>query len=209
MKKFAEILIPCVLAALIAGCASSATTRFYMLCPVSKPAKAEQANYSVSVGPVTVPAVIDRQQIVVRTGANQVFIDEYERWASPLKDNIGRVIAEDISVLLGTSQITLFPQSTAAGASYRAMIDIVRFDLELGKAATLDALWNVSSAAALKDGKSQRGRTTITEPVKGGSYAELVAAQSLALGKLSADLAGAIQAMESQKTKNINSRPVQ
>lgn len=196
MKKITQILIPCVLAALVAGCASSAPPRYYMLNPVSAPGTAPQANFSVSVGPVSVPAFIDRQQIVTRTGPNRVHIDEFERWASPLKENIGRVVVQDLVSLLGTSRVTLFPETSAAGSSYRAVIDIMRFDSELGKSATLDAGWTVSSA---KSEESHRGRTTVTETAQGNDYAALVEAHSRAVGKLSADIAKAIQQMESQK----------
>ena len=196
MKKITQILIPCLLAALVAGCASSAPPRYYMLNPVSAPGTAPQANFSVSVGPVSVPAFIDRQQIVTRTGPNRVHIDEFERWASPLKENIGRVVVQDLVSLLGTSRVTLFPETSAAGSSYRTVIDIMRFDSELGKSATLDAGWTVSSA---KSDESHRGRTTVTETAQGNDYAALVAAHSRALGKLSADIAKAIQQMESQK----------
>ncbi|MEN6464400.1 MAG: PqiC family protein [Syntrophaceae bacterium] len=192
MKKIIKTLILCA-AVWFAGCASSLPTHFYMLNPVAAPGTAPQANYSVSVGPVSVPALLDRQQIVTRTGPNQVFIDEYERWASPLKENIGRVIVQDLVSLLGTSQVTMFPESTAAGASYRAIIDVMRFDSELGKSATLDVCWTVSSA---KNGQSHRGRTQLTEPAQGSGYPALVAAQSRALGQLSADIAGAIRKME-------------
>jgi len=197
MKKFMKILIPLMLAALLAGCATSSPTRFYTLSAVSEPAAAApQANYSVSVGPVSVPAFVDRQQMVVRTGPNQVFIDEYDRWASPLKDGIGRVIVQDLVSLLGTGHVTLFPESSAAGANYRAIIDIRSFETEPGKAATLDAGWTVSSAGS---GQSYRGRTTVTETARGSGYPDIVAAHSRALGKLSADIAKTIRDMEAQK----------
>jgi hypothetical protein len=98
--------------------------------------------------------------------------------------------------MLGTVQVTLFPQSTTAGVSYRIMIDVLRFDSEPGQAATLDALWTVSSA---KSGKSHRSRTTLTETTQGGDYAALVAAHSRALGQLSAEIAKTIQEIEAQK----------
>lgn len=196
MKKHVNILISCAIIILIAGCASSPPTRFYTLSSISAPAATPQVNYSVSVGPVSVPAVVDRPQIVIRTGPNKVFIDEFERWASPLKEDIARIIVENLISMLGTSQITLFPQSTATGASYRVMIDVLRFDSEPGKAAILDALWTVSS---LKGGRSHRGRTMIAEATQGGDYAALVAAHSRALGQLSGDVAGIIRKMETQK----------
>ena len=134
MKRFVNILISCAIVTSIAGCASS-PTRFYTLSPTAAPAVMPQANYSVSVGPVSVPAVVDRPQIVVRTGPNKVFMSEFDRWASPLKEDIARIIVENLIAMLGTAQVTLFPQSTAAGVSYRAIIDVLRFDSEPGKAA--------------------------------------------------------------------------
>lgn len=196
MKKLAHILIYSVIAVLITGCASSSPSHFYTLSSTATPSLTPQASYSVSVGPVTVPAVVDRPQIVVRTGPNQVSIGEFDRWASPLKDDIGRVVVEDLIAMLGTTQVALFPQSIAAGASYRVIIDVLRFDSELGKAAILDALWTVSSA---KDGPSRRSRTTLTEATQGEDYAALVAAHSRIIGRLSAEIARTIREIEAKK----------
>lgn len=62
-----------------------------------------------------------------------------------------------------------------------------------GGAATLDVLWTVRSS---KPEESRSGRTVLSEPTQGGGYTALVAAHSRALGKLSADIAGAIRAFE-------------
>jgi uncharacterized protein len=196
MKKQIKILIGCALAVVITGCASSSPSHFYTLAPVTGPAAGSPADYSVSVGPISVPAIVDRNQIVVLAGPNQVAIDDFNRWASPLKDDIGRVIMENLVFLLGTNLVSLFPQTAADGAAYRAGVHVLRFDSELGKSATLDALWTVNSA---KGKQSYRGRTTVTEATQGGDYAALVAAHSRALGRLSADIAKKIQEMETQK----------
>jgi uncharacterized protein len=196
MKRLANIISYCVVAVVIAGCASSSPTHFYTLDPTPVPAVAMQADYAVSVAPVSVPAFIDRQQIVLRTGPNKVFVDEYNLWASPLKDDIRRVVIEDLVSVLGTMQVMPSSQISAVGAKYRVTIDILRFDSELGKGASLDALWAVNAA---KGGQSGRGRTTITETVQGDDYAALVAAHSRALDGLSAAIAKKIQEMEGQK----------
>jgi len=196
MNRLATVIIYCTLAVLIAGCGASSPSRFYTLSPTASPAAAPPASYSVSVGPVSVPAVVDRPQIVVRTGPNQIIIEEFDRWASPIKGDIGRIVAENLISMLGTPQVSVFPQTTAVGASYRVSIDVLRFDSEPGKAATLDALWTVSSA---KDKQSRSGRTTLTEPAQGNSFTALVEAHSRALGRLSADIAGAIREIDAQK----------
>ncbi|MEN6321407.1 MAG: PqiC family protein [Syntrophaceae bacterium] len=195
MRRLAIIFISYTLAAVIAGCASS-PSRFYTLSPMGAPAVQPSSNFTVSVGPVSVPDVVNRLPIVLRTGPNQVFISEFDRWASPLKENIARVVAENLVSMLGTPHVTIFPQSSAAEASYRVMINILRFDSELGKAATLDAILTVNSA---KEGQPHRSRKTLTEPTQGDDYAALVAAHSRALGQMSAEIAGMIREIEAQK----------
>ena len=116
------------------------------------------------VGPVSVPAVVDRPQIVVTTGPNQVRPEEFNRWASPLQNNISRVVAENLVALLGTPRVILFSQTLGGDADYRAAIEVQRFESAPGEAATLDAVWTVSRA---KDGKSQTGRTTVREATIG------------------------------------------
>lgn len=196
MKKLAHKLICCIVAAAIAGCATSPQPRFYMLNSTPPPEGVPAVGCSVSVGPVSVPAAVDRPQIVIRTGPNQVFINEFDRWAAPLKNDIGRIVAENLASMLGTKQVTLFLQATAADASYRIAIDILRFDSEPGLKASLDALWTVRSA---KEDKSRRGRTTRTETAKGDDYAALAAAHSRALGHLSAEIAETIRELETLK----------
>ena len=138
--------------------------------------------------------MIDRPQMVVNVGPNQVGIDEFNRWASPLQSDIARVVAENLAKMLGTPLVSVFPQATAAGASYRVLIDVMRFESAPGKGATLDAVWTVRGA---KEGASRAGRTTVSEPVADGSTVALVAAHSRALGRLSGDVAEAIRALES------------
>jgi uncharacterized protein len=195
MKRIACTIV-CSLAALLAGCASPMPSHFYTLSPSALPPAATSAGYSVSLGPVSVPDAVDRPQIVIRTGPNEVHIDEFNRWASPLKGDIARILTENLVSMLGTPKITIFPQTTAAEASYRAVIDVLRFESEPGRAATLDALWKVVSR---KDGQSRSGRTTIAEPTQGANYAELVAAHSRALGRLSGEIAASIRELEGQK----------
>lgn len=195
MNRLTAIIISGLAAAVVAGCASS-PSRFYTLSPTAAPAAERQTGCTLSVGPVSVPAAVDRPQIVERTGPNQVYINEFDRWASPLKSDIARVVAANLASLLGTARVTVFPASSAADASYRVVIDVLRFESEPGRAATLDALWTVS---AVKGEGAVRNRTTLEEPAQGSDYAALAAAHSRALGRMSAEIAAAIRGMETGK----------
>ena len=190
-NKAAFAFLCCTLAAVGAGCASPRSD-FYTLSRSAKAAPVT-AGYSVAVGPVSVPEIVDRPQIVVRTGPNRVFIDEFHRWGSPLRDEIARGIAGNLAALLGALRVSVFPHSTSSAAKYRAAVDVMVFDSTLGDSAALDAIWGIRGAG---DGAIRSGRTTVREPVSDGSYAALVAAHSRALEKLSGDIADAIRGLE-------------
>lgn len=185
----------CAVFALMAGCASSRTAQFYTLSPSAISAATQTAGYGLSVGPVFVPPTVDRPQIVLQKGPNQVYISEFDRWAAPLKQEIARIVAENLAGKLGISQVTLFPQMTAEDSSYRVVIDILRFDSTLNHSAILDARWTVTSPA---ENKIQNGRVKITETVQGGGMADLVAAHSLALEKLSQAIAKDLETIQSR-----------
>jgi hypothetical protein len=184
-------LIVCTLAALAAGCASS-PARFYTLSATAAPSAAA-SKLSVAVGPVSIPSAVDRPQIVVSTSANQVTLDDFNRWASPLQDNVARVVADNLVAALGTPRVTLFPQTLGADADYRVQIEIRNFESAPGKYASLDAVWTVRRA---RDGKTETGRTSVRENVDDSSYDALAAAHSRGVARLSQDIAAVVRTLD-------------
>lgn len=191
IRRLVALAIPCIVVILVAGCGSTPGSRFYTLSATPAPA-GTPSDLSVAVGPVTVPGVVDRPQIVVSAGPNQVRLDEFNRWAAPLQSNISRVVADNLATILGTPRVSLFPQTMSAAADYRVGIQVQTFDSAPGDAATLDAVWTVSRA---KDGKMQTGRTAVREAAPQGGYDGVAAAHSRALARLSRDVADAVQAL--------------
>jgi len=192
MRRFAAFSIPCAFVILVAGCASTPASHFYTLSAATTPA-ATSSDLAVVVGPVSVPAVVDRPQIVVTTGPNQIRVEEFSRWASPLQDNISRVVAQNLVALLGTPHVTLSPQTLSADAGYRVAIEVQSFESTPGNSAMLDAAWTVRR---MSNGKSKMGRTDVREAVQDNSYDALAAAHSRAVARLSQDIADAVQALE-------------
>jgi uncharacterized lipoprotein YmbA len=194
MHRKAPIAALCLLAALGAGCATQ-PAHFYTLSRTATPATAAAATSAVSVvvGPISIPAIVDLPQIVVSTGPNQVTIDEFNRWASPLQNNISRVVAENLVAMLGTPRVSQFQQSLNADADYRAAIEVQSFESRPGEAATLNAVWVVRRT---KDGKAETGRTTVREAAPDKSYEALAAAHSRALERMSRDIADAVTALD-------------
>lgn len=181
----------CAVLLLVAGCASP-DSRFYALSAAPAPAASPSSDLSVLVGPVIIPAAVDRAQMVVSAGPNQVRVDEFNRWVGPLQNGIARVVAENLVAMLGTPRVTVSSQ-TLTVLDYRVAIDVQRFDSALGEAATLDAYWTVVRA---RDGKLQTGRTSLREPTTASGYEALAGAHSRALARLSKDIADALRVLD-------------
>jgi len=192
MRRPALLALVFAAAALAAGCGTSPPSRFYTLAATATPA-ATSSTLFVAVGPVTVPAVVDRPEFVVSTGTNELKLDDFNRWGSPLQDNLARVIAENLVAILGTPRVILFPQQLASDPDYRVAVEIRTFGSTLGKSAAIDAVWTIRRS---RDGKTQTGRTTARENVGDDSYEALAAAHSRAVERLSLDIANAIRALQ-------------
>jgi uncharacterized lipoprotein YmbA len=190
-SRFVSPAALCIAVALVVACASAPPPKFYTLSRTPAPGAAP-STLSVMVGPVTIPAIVDQPQIVVSTGPNQVTLEEYNRWASPLANNISRVVAENLMDLLGTSRVSLFQQALNVDPEYRAAIEVQSFDSAPGEAATLNAMWVVRR---MRDGKAETGRTAVREAMTDKSFEALAAAHSRALSRLSQDIASGINAL--------------
>ncbi len=181
----------------LAGCGSSPKETYYTLSATAAtngaaPASGE-ASYSVAVGPVTLPESVDRPQLVLRVGPNEVTFGELHRWAGPLRSEIPRIVADNLAAYLNVKRVAAYPQSAGDNADYRVLVDIQRFDSTLGESVTVDALWTIKRQS---DGALRTGRSTAKES-SGGSYDAMVAAHSRALATISRDIAEAIRSANS------------
>jgi len=184
----------------IAACAGTPAPReqfFTLARPAAGAAPPASATPSVFVGPVSIPASVDRTQMVLATGSHQVDISDDYRWAEPLRDAIPRVVAEDLSQGLGTSRVLSSRMAAGAAFDFRVSIEVQRFDSSLADGATIDALWTVTPAA----GSARSGRTLAHEALASHDAAALAAAHSRALERIARDIADAIRAMEASRAR--------
>jgi uncharacterized lipoprotein YmbA len=193
MKKILSMAGLWVAAAVTAACSTPAS-HFYTLSQTSAGnATAVASNVTVMVGPVSIPAIVDVPEIVVSTGPNQVRQDEFNRWASPLANNITRVVVGDLVSLLGTPHVSAVQDAVELKPDYQVAIAVQTFESAPGTSATLGAIWTVRRT---RDDKAESGRTDVSESAGEKGYDALVAAHSRALGRLSQDIADRIRSME-------------
>jgi len=136
-----------------AGCAETPPTTFYILSSLPPPAAeslgAGGDKLSLGVGPVTLPTYLDRPQVVSLASANKLQLAEFHKWAGPLPDNVSRVLAENLSILLATENVVTMPQRRATQINYQITFEINRFEADLDGMVALVARWNIHG----KDGR--------------------------------------------------------
>jgi uncharacterized lipoprotein YmbA len=191
------VLLSGLLLAGIAGCASSPPARFYTLearavaTPVATPAVGK-ADYNVVVGPVSIPDLVDRPQMVLRVDASRVTIAEQARWAEPLKIAIARALAGNLGQLIDGARVATYPLASGSSADYQVFIDVQTFDAVLGGASTIELIWTVKAG----NGQAEKaGRSVSREAANGGDHAALVAAHEKALAAISREIAEAVRAL--------------
>lgn len=186
---------------ILAGCASSPSSKFYQLNPLQKSAlitrdASPEQKLMIAIGPVRIPDYLDRPQIVTRAGKNELRLSEFDRWAGSLESDVTRVLVEDISSLLAADRFfvvrwTPYLESRVP-ASYRVEVLVERFEGTLGDSVLLKAQWAVFA----KDKRLLlKKEAEIREGMNGSSYESLVASMSSALERLSRDISGGINAV--------------
>ena len=185
--------LPLWMALVLAGCGSPPKERFYTLGLPASAGAGEEANYSVVVGPITVPEAVDRPQLVVRVAPNRVEISELHRWAEPLKSEIPRVLAQALASELGAKRIAPYGLVTSRDADFQVALDVQRFESDLGEGASIEVLWSVRRA---RNGEVRISRSRVREPVSSAGYDGLAAAHGRALQRLGVEIAAVLRTMQ-------------
>ena len=130
------------------GCASP-PSRFHTLDAVAERVAQPERPTTILVAQVGIPPRVDRRQLVL--GVGRVTIEEFERWAAPLRDEIGRALALNLSRQLGASQVAAWPQNLIADPDLQVFADFARFESQqrfVGRHRGFCARTHFSSAVA-------------------------------------------------------------
>ncbi|MES2356480.1 MAG: PqiC family protein [Pseudomonadota bacterium] len=149
------------------------------------------ANYRISVGPIVIPEIVNRPQIVLEKDPNQVTVAEQHRWAQPLQKEISRALTNSLSQQLNGAWVTDSRQISNGNIDYQILVDVQRFESRPGEAAIIEALWKVRRTAG-EDTKI--GKSVVREATNGNSYDTLVAAHERAIVSMSREIAAVIRA---------------
>jgi uncharacterized protein len=172
---------------LLGGCATSAPAHFYVLTPIEQKPVTLGSELIVGVGPIQLPAYLDQPQMVKRVTPNRLEVNEFERWAGPLQQDVERVLAQNLGRLLGTARVLIYPWEGAVPVDLQVTAEIRRFDAGVSGEVQLDALWTVFQG----DGRRllYMTQSSVSVAALGADFDAIAQAQSAALGELSQAIA--------------------
>ena len=186
-----------ILAWLLPACTTTPQANFYMLGAGDPVAPQTRSQLVVAIGPVDLPQYLDRPHIVSRTGGNRLRVDEFNRWAGSLEEDITQVLTRRVGDRLGTLRVYGYPSRVVADTDYRVAVDVRVFDGVLGGEVVLETSWAVIDDRA--------GRVVQTRQVsyrgvaQGGDYDAYAAALGALLGQLADELAAVIGGLRSPR----------
>ena len=189
MRKPASLLLVLLLAA-----CSSSKTDYYTLSAVPPPrGVSERARLRppLEVGEVSIPATIDRDEVVLVAPGDRLDLAGNSVWGAPLRQLIRRALSDDLTQRLPAGSI-LPPGDPAPRAGLRILtVSLEQFSGDTAGHVVLRAAWIVARSGQAPTGTPRRERIEVDAGA--GNARAVVPAMSRALGLLADRIAGALR----------------
>ena len=189
MTSLRLVAVLAMLSGCLHGCGgASLPEKFYTLSAVdSIPAMSLSAPRRIFIGPVSIPDIVNRPQMVLRVSPHRVVIAEQSRWAEPLQSAIGRVVATHLARQLERATVV----SERAAADLQVELDVHAIESIPGEGAAVELTWRLKDVTQRKI--LREGRIDRREPASGKDNEAIVAAHERALNHISRTIAQAVQ----------------
>ncbi|MBF0461509.1 MAG: membrane integrity-associated transporter subunit PqiC [Magnetococcales bacterium] len=191
--RWVGVLLPLLVCSACLG--GSPPVRYFLLTPMAKaatPATSSGVDKPLLVvEPVEIPPYLNRPQIVTRSSENHLDLAQSELWGDNLRENISRVLLENLSALLGTDRIaspTSLPQERPA---LRIVTQVSQFERGADGRIVLRVRWRLVSNQTGKTLAVQQGQF-VSEPVEADNYEGIATSMSGLLLQWSQEMAGEI-----------------
>ncbi|KTC83437.1 PqiC family protein [Legionella cincinnatiensis] len=129
IKKISLIVLGFILVA----CTRSKEPQYYLLNPIAMPNKQmnHYNNLHLGIDDITIPAYLEKPQIMISYSPNRVELEEYHQWAGALDKNIKSVISTNLSSLLPGAIVESSPWNVKFKPNYQLQIDIEQFTIDM------------------------------------------------------------------------------
>ena len=181
----------------LAGCASDPVHYHTLATPAMASLGGQAAPFSIELLPVGIPAALDQQQLVVRSGASGLVVQDGERWSGPYADEIRDALAVQLAASLHAQNVTGLGRAPGQPL-LRIQVQVRRFDAWVGDKVQFEGTWRLSFADA-DAGARLVCSSRLQLPARGG-YPELVQAQQAVLARLATEIAQRARAWDGVST---------
>lgn len=188
-------LLTCLIVSGLCGCTAPVPKISYysLVGPEIAPASAaQQGRVAVLIGPVSLPDVLKRSQIVTGRAEERYQLSENHRWAGELDHEVGRALGEWLARALGTEQIALYPMGSHLQPTHQVIVDVLVMDGMVGNDARLVVRWSLMDPGS--DTVRATRRSAFSKKPVDNSYEAWVAAQRWNLRGLGQEIAMAMKA---------------
>ena len=186
------IFISTLLLRTLSACSSSPEPRLYIIEPMIASAGTQIDNdLSIGVGPVTLPARLNRKEIVTHDQRYRLNSAEFDRWAEPLDHNITNALAENLSVLIPSDQVIAYPWDSAHDFDFTVQVRVITFGAIPNGEVVLSTSWMIYDAV---NARVELTKKRYAAARRGNEVVALVAAMSQTIEQLSRDIAATLVA---------------
>ncbi|MEO5378058.1 MAG: PqiC family protein [Magnetococcus sp. DMHC-6] len=177
------------------GCTSTSmvhsdTTRYFLLSAnVPPPLALVEKRAYVQVDPLDIPEYLNRPEIVIRAGAQEMVLSDFNHWGEDLSANLTRVLEENLANLLPDISIDTISESLPLKQrGYRLSVKIIQFELASEEKVVLRLLWRLYSVDERRLLAIERWRGQ-SERLENRDYPLMVASMNRLLEEVSRKLA--------------------
>ncbi len=198
MREFVLTRLPVlILLLMLAACGGGGTVvRYYLVDPVEYtniPAQAD-SGFAIEILEVQVPQYLERFHIATRSEANRLRFAQTSQWGENLRKNLMRTLARNLSVLLGSNDVSTPLNRSMSIPDFRIQVHIEQFERDSDGIVRLVARWQVSATAnsiPLSTLKTElQGSARLAED----DYDNIVATMQQLYGQLSQQIADSVRA---------------
>ncbi len=180
-----------IVLALLTGCSTtSQSSRFYLMSPLQETLEQSRMITTqplLGISSVGLADYLDRPQILVRNGPHRLELNEFDRWAGPLQENLRSVLSRSLEQHFGAEQVIVAPWHDALRPAYELSLQIDQLDATQAGDLTLRGRWTLYAPAGRR--LVALGRISLREVIAGADAEAIVAATAVVVARLGDRLA--------------------
>ncbi len=176
----------------LGGCLGrSPEVRLFTLGSQARLERSDRApDLAVLVGPVRLPAVLERPQMVRRVGGGEIELDETHRWVGSFESNLIAAVAGNLRRQLGSVRVVGSPSSAPFPFDYEVRLHVDELIVDESNRLQVGIRWAIVPTGRRADASLDSFEREI--PLESRSAEAVVAAHDRALAELAARLADAL-----------------